>query len=326
MRLITVLIFLIVLSSKNYLLGNDDGPTKMYVGYYIESMHVNYSDQSADLRFYFWMRADLNKGDTAISEFKNIAFLNCKIDKLEIHEELLVGQTFYLSGLVECVSKFQADYRAYPFDRQKIPIVIEHLTLTNDELLLFADYGSYDSTLLDTWGIYDFLNTDDMIIEKTKFNTNNRVYKTNFGDPRINEKASKYSSLEYHIYIKRNFTPYVVKFLIPLIIVLILAYLVFYIPAAQLELASSLTVTSLIAAIAFQWTISDDLPEVGYLTKVDKVYYLGYFLIMSAMVQTIYTYNLEQRGKIKFATTLELLGKVLFPVIFVLGLLYFIFN
>jgi hypothetical protein len=89
---------------------------------------------------------------------------------------------------------------------------------------------------------------------------------------------------------------------------------------------SNFSVTSLITAIAFQWTISDDLPEVGYFTKVDKVYYLGYFLIMSAIVQTIYTYNLEQRGEIKLATTLEVLGRVLFPVIFILGLLYFIFN
>jgi hypothetical protein len=109
-----------------------------------------------------------------------------------------------------------------------------------------------------------------------------------------------------------------------LIIVLTLSYLVFYIEAGQLELASSLTVTSLIAAIAFQWTISDDLPEIGYLTTVDRIYYLSYFLIMFAMVQTIWTFNLEKRGHFKLSKNLEIFGRWAFPIVFICGVYYFV--
>lgn len=299
----------------------------MYVGFYFESIHVNHKEQKANVAFYFWLRAEKDREDSVYQELKNINFINCIVDKLEIHEDIIKDNYYYLSGQIVGTIDFRADYKDYPFDSQKIPLVVEHLTLTKDQLLILPDYKSYDIELEKNklWGISDFLNSKDMIIEKTQYEELERVYKTNFGDPRITEKKSTYSSLAYTIFIKRNYAPYVIKFLIPLMIILTLAYLVFFIPPLQLELAASLTVTSLIAAIAFQWTISDDLPEIGYLTKVDKIYFWGYFLIMVAMVQTIYTYKLEIAKKSDLAYKIEIIGRVLFPILFISGFLYFCF-
>ena len=86
------------------------------------------------------------------------------------------------------------------------------------------------------------------------------------------------------------------------------------------------SVTSLLAAIAFQWTLSDDLPSVGYLTCVDKIFYLGYVLIMLAMVQTVWTYHLEKDGKIKLSNAMEIGGRWVFPLVFFTGVIFFIAN
>ena len=76
--------------------------------------------------------------------------------------------------------------------------------------------------------------------------------------------------------------------------VLILAYLVFFIPDFEIGTASALTVTALLAAIAFQWTLNDALPKVSYLTLVDRIFYMVYIYIFYAMFQTVITYNMNQ--------------------------------
>jgi hypothetical protein len=101
---------------------------------------------------------------------------------------------------------------------------------------------------------------------------------------------------------------------------------VFFIPAQSLELACSLTVTSLLAAIAFQWTISDDLPNIGYLTTVDRIFYLAYLLIMLAMLQTVWTYNLVKNDNEKLAIKLEIIGRWVYPILFIGFTLFFILK
>ena len=48
-----------------------------------------------------------------------------------------------------------------------------------------------------------------------------------------------------------------------------------------------LTVTSVLACIAFQLTVADDLPSIGYIVTSDRIFHLCYFLIMIAMAETV---------------------------------------
>ncbi len=93
---------------------------------------------------------------------------------------------------------------------------------------------------------------------------------------------------------QRNPAGILQKLALPLLVVLILAYLVFYISDYEIGTASALTVTALLAAIAFQWTLNDSLPKVSYMTIVDKIFYLVYSFIFCAMAQTVITFNLSK--------------------------------
>ena len=110
-------------------------------------------------------------------------------------------------------------------------------------------------------------------------------------------------------------------------VVLILAYLVFYIPDHEIGTASALTVTSLLAAIAFQWTIYDSLPKVSYITLMDKIFYLVFFFIFYAMAQTVFTFNLSEGPdkQKKISIKLELYSRYLFPILFLISLFLLIY-
>ena len=67
-------------------------------------------------------------------------------------------------------------------------------------------------------------------------------------------------------------------------------YFVFFLPAEKLDIAAGLTVTSLLSAIAFQTAMSTDIPAIGSITYIDKVFYTCYFLIALSMAQSLITY------------------------------------
>jgi hypothetical protein len=137
------------------------------------------------------------------------------------------------------------------------------------------------------------------------------------------EGNEEYSRLEFHVGVDRNPTGIIQKIALPLIVVLILAYLVFYIPDHEIGTASGLTVTALLAAIAFQWTLNDSLPKVSYLTLIDKIFYLVYGFIFYAMVQTVFTFNLSTKSDYwkTVSSKIEFHSRYLFPLVFIIMLL-----
>ena len=298
------------------------------VGYYIKSIKINNKEESAEIDFYYWYRFPNIADSTERADFAALEFVNGDLSMNEIQEEKIIGDEYYITGRIKGIFRFTSDFTAYPFDNQRILIQLEHAVLTDDQVKLFPDTISYlrNKQQNNFWGVSKDLQTKDVFLTKTEFVGDNRLYETDFGDLSLDNKGSSYSRLSYYIYVNRDSAPYTLKFLLPLIIILSLAYLVFYIPAEDMELACGLTVTSLLAAIAFQWTLSDDLPSVGYLTCVDKIFYLGYSLIMLAMVQTVWTYHLEKDGKIKLSNALEMGGRWFFPIIFIGGTLFFVIS
>ena len=304
---------------------------KIYVGFYIKSLKTDIKEEIVSIDFYYWYRFKTPKDTADISKYCDIEYVNGDITMEEIYEKKKIGvlkDQYYKHGRIKGDFSFSLDYTNYPFDKQKILIQIEHAYFTLDQIELIPDTISYSRTNTNRnfWGISEDLDSKDILINKSYFDVDHRVYETDFGDIGLKEKQSSYSRLSYFINFSRNYIPYTFKFLIPIIIILSLSYLVFYIPAESLELACSLTVTSLLAAIAFQWTISDDLPNIGYLTTVDKIFYLAYLLIMLAMVQTVWTYNLVKNDNEKLAIKLEMLGRWFFPILFVGFSFYFILK
>jgi hypothetical protein len=149
-------------------------------------------------------------------------------------------------------------------------------------------------------------------------------YETHFGDPTLMEAGASSnhsfisSRITLAIHVRRVFTPYLVKIMIPLVICLLLPYLVFFIDAVNLDVAAGLTVTSLLACVAIQLTVVPGLPDVGYVVTSDLLFYLAYLLSMLAMAQTVWTYSIAQSNPV-LAHWMDVVGRFVYPVIFAAG-------
>ena len=331
-----ILIFLIYLQSalNNPAYAQSKTPFKMHYGIFLKKIVPNFKDASFYAEFYWWTRFTNDSTKTGISndEIMALQYVNgneAEIDAFanEVQEIKHLGNNeFYYTGYHQGDFYFHTNFEEYPFDKQKLNIEIEHSILPDDKLIIEPDISSYTYSKMDTnfFGISNDLLINSMIslkIYKSSIAPGSCVYNSNFGDPDFSP-ASNYSRLTFSVYLERIVIPYITKFFIPLGIILLLVYFVFFIPPDKLDMAAGLTVTSLLSAIAFQFTINGDLPEIGYLIYVDKVFYLTYILIVLAMGESLYTFYLDLSGdekKKKLAQQIDLAFRFLFPLIFILS-------
>lgn len=316
-----------------------DPATTLKFGIFLKKIVPDFKENKFYAEFYWWVKF---KNDSTTSGYSNQDFINlqyvngCETPNdaftSEIQEERSLGNnTFYYTGYHQGSFFFLPNFSNYPFDRQELKIELEHALMLDEELHIVPDFASFRKSKMskDFYGISTDLLTNPSIslkIDKSSIKQGGCTYNSDFGDPDF-PANSKYSRLTFSVSLDRIVAPYITKFFIPLGIILFLVYFVFFIPAEKLDMAAGLTVTSLLSAIAFQFTINSDLPEIGYLIYVDKVFYLTYILIVFAMGESLVTFYLdssENEQKKQLAMKIDLYSRFIFPIIFIVFSFLFI--
>src|SRR6185437_790907 len=259
------------------------------LGIYVKHLAIKKSNFLFDADFYWWMKFPVNQSGLDTSNpLKNIEFVNADVIDIKIFEKKIIGNEFYVHGSAKGEFLYVANYRNYPFDSQNLDITIESTTDEKEKCVMVADSMAYiKDNQIDRYRlIHKGIFLEGISIKSIGIVNEDGYYNSNFGDPNSSSQ-SVYSRLSFNFEVERQYFSYFLKLIIPLFIIVILSYLVFFVPSSELEVASSLTVTSLIAAVAFQITIADDIPTVGYTTSCDLIFYLSFSTIMFAMIQTI---------------------------------------
>jgi hypothetical protein len=268
-------------------------PIRCKTGIFIKTLRIHQTEEQFEVMFYWWLRVDSADINTDYTDIAAIEFIN---SESEVDTDLVQFDTansaYYVVGTCKGLFPYKADYHKFPYDIQSLKIAIENKLLNSDDIVYVPDDLTTPINLFKDHRI-EILNGDQFKIAALTTKSDPYTYKTNFGDPSV-EPHETYSRIEFTLNVNRDPVGIMQKLALPLLVVLILAYLVFYIPDFEIGTASALTVTALLAAIAFQWTLNDALPKVSYLTLVDRIFYLVYIYIFYAMFQTVITYNMNQ--------------------------------
>jgi hypothetical protein len=95
-----------------------------------------------------------------------------------------------------------------------------------------------------------------------------------------------------------------------------MAYLVFFLPAKEIQTASGLAITALLSCIAFNITVSQNLPEVGYLVVSDKFFLSTYILLFLTLLQSVLTFAWNDQGH--DVSKWDTISRIVFPLLYVL--------
>lgn len=302
-------------------------PVPVAFGLYVKELQVDFAHTSFQTSFYWWLRFPAPADTAVLRQLQQLDFVNGTLSKFEVAETRFTPHrdTVYVTGV--CAGSFLCtpDFHHFPFEVQRLPVVLESAVLDTSLVRLVPDLGAYPPA---EWrssrlGLDSAVAVPGFDITGARFRPAQKVYQTNFGDRAFKQRLA-YARLTYEVDLTRQPRSLLLKMLIPNIFILLTAYLVFFVPANRLDVAVGLTVTALLASIALQLTFQTGLPVVGYLTVADKLFYLFYFLITFALVQTIITHRLDMGKRLTLANRLEVVGRYLYPLMLLVGVVWLV--
>ena len=194
------------------------------------------------------------------------------------------GRIIYFERFTATLQAPDFDFRKYPLDNQDFFIHIDSLLPKEDyvyqELEGFSEIGEQ-------------LGEEEWII--TEFDT-----KITDQDITTGETSDRFS---FHFRATRHLNYYILRLFIPILVIIMVSWLPFFLRdyGKRVDIASG----NLLLFIAFNFTLSDDLPRLGYVTFLDKIL-LSMFIISGLLVLlNVYLRRLEIAGKAEKAEKID---------------------
>ncbi len=95
-----------------------------------------------------------------------------------------------------------------------------------------------------------------------------------------------FSRLTLAIDIKRKSGFYLWKILLPLLIIVMLSWSVFWMVEENFGMRVRLAATGVLTVVAYQFAVAKDLPRVGYLTLMDKITVISFMLLATTVMES----------------------------------------
>lgn len=267
------------------------------IGIYINHIdRIDVKAQTFFAEFYLNMKW---KGDHSA---KNFELMNANDFQIFFLQEWSDRDTNWLACKIRGTFRCRMDVSNFPLDNQKLKIQLGDFVWVEDSLTYVINpevMGKYKDIYSAEWEISDY---DAKVVQ-------------------FREMGEKYSVLEYSVNVERKTTSFLIKILIPILIVMGVSMLNLFIDKKELEACVGLGVTSLLSIIALYFSISDNLPDVNYATTVDKMMMGSYLVIFITMIEIVLAHNFIRKDNLWMLNRVENLSKWLIPS----GYLLFLF-
>ena len=236
-------------------------------------------------------------------EYVNTAKPTITNQSLEIFPS---GRVKYTVGMT---STFRADLdlRRFPFDRQHLDVRIQSFLYDSDRVRLVPSAQppgwEHDST-------FEELRVERVIVEP-------RVVQLGGRDERFSEFVAR-------VLVVRNWAFYLWTVFGPVVLIFLIACAVFLVPLEAFADRVSICLTALLACIATHFAISFNLPHVGYLTVIDRLFVVTYAFV--ALLVLVSALELRVRESPSLRRLVNRLAAVLLPLAYVVVVAGFILR
>lgn len=211
------------------------------------------------------------------------------------------GEVFYRQRVWGAFSQ-PLKLKNFPFDRQvfSIQLVSSAITRKKVEFLLDSNFKS---------GIAQELSLSDWDV--LRWTAETRDYK-----PMPTVKAVPGFAFSFET--KRRTGYFIIKVIIPLILIVTMSWIVFWMDPREAGTQISVSITTMLTLIAYRFAIDASLPKVSYLTRLDYFILLSTILVYATLIDAVLTSTLAKGGKLSQAQAIDRWMRILFPSAFVI--------
>ena len=309
---------------------NPDGPTEVYVDLIIRNITgINERDEVFEidaellaewtderLAFdseQFGAEEKVYQGDVALEKLKTeIWWPDLEIaDSRGPRDRLAVELRVYEDGYVAYAERFRTlvyqpfDLRDFPFDNQTLSLDIRPFSQTVDRVILVEPEETKFKLDWETdeWQILD----EHITIEPGSLE---------------DEEVGAYDTALVEITISRIPSFYISNFVLPLLLIVAISWAVFWMDFESMHLADRLSVsfTSVLTIVAFDFVMSDSLPKLAYPTLIDRMMTVSYIFLGLTVLENVVGYMMIRKGKPDMAQRIDSFARWLFPLAYVVML------
>ena len=192
--------------------------------------------------------------------------------------------------------------RRFPFDSQVLPIVVQASGDDIDRTIIQPD--ERDSTLSDRpyVGVAQWV---PLSLSET------------VGD--IAGSARPAHDIEFGLKVRRNPTSYVLKFFVPLLLLVIISWITFWLSHEEFKTKDQLqsAIATLLIIVAFNITATNVLPRTEYITYIDAVLFTSFVFVVISIATIVVTHLIQPRSQQRALKVRRLAGGIL-PVLFLI--------
>jgi len=217
------------------------------------------------------------------------------------------GVVTYARRLLVTVS-YPLDLHDFPFDRHRWKFTLWPVFSRSDEIVFHAlerFNGKNDRLSIQGWHVG---------VPEPKASVSARV-----------ARPGQFARFDLVIPLERESSYYAWKLGMPLTLIVLMAYGVYFIPVTNVRSQLALSTTSMLTFIAYMIAFNAGLPKISYLTRADLFFGGSAILVFLGLVKSIVTIHIASEDKAGTVERLDRLGKWLYPSGMVLNVIYAFF-
>ncbi len=192
------------------------------------------------------------------------------------------------------------DLRDFPFDTQFFRFDLVSAGYGPEELALVED-SEFPS------GIAEELSLPDWNIKSLEA-------KPNVFQP--SSVAEPLAGFRLEVVATRQVGYYILKVIFPLVLIVAMSWIVFWIDPKESGTQISVSVTSMLTLIAYRFMVGGLLPHISYLTRLDGFILISTVMVFTTLILVVFTSTLAKSDRVEKARRIDRIARLAFPVTF----------
>jgi hypothetical protein len=201
--------------------------------------------------------------------------------------------------------------QSFPFDRQTFRVQLVAVRYQSNEVMFVPDQVWIRDGLKEAGGISPSVTLPDWTIEKWELKP--LVYALS--------PHHQYSSYAFEFTASRNVQYYILKIILPLVLIVMMSWSGFWIDPVNANSQISVAVTSMLTLIAYRYAVDTQVPRLPYMTRIDLFFLVSTLLVFFSLIEVLVTTILDNNQQTERAKKIDRYCRVIFPAIFAIALI-----
>lgn len=199
------------------------------------------------------------------------------------------------------------ELRKFPFDTQRLKFTLVDVSSGSREVVLKPSPKA---------GISESLTIPDWSVRQWKFETENLQF-DNESTPR--------SGVVFSLEVERDTNYFIFKAIMPLILIVMMSWLVYWIDPSLVASQISVAVTAMLTMIAYRFALAGMIPRLPFLTSLDHFVLASTLMVFLSMIEVVYTAHLSTHDQLEKARMIDRRARWIAPPVYI-ALLIIIFT